>query len=115
MVLLYADENFDFPAVRELRLIGYDVLTAQEAGQAHQRIPDEAVLAFATSQCRAVLTFNRRHFIRLHSRTPAHGGIIFCSRDDDSIALANRIHQAICQHQPLQNKLLRVNLPAVRP
>lgn len=44
---LYADENFDEPVVEELRRLGYDVLTAQEAGQRKQ--PDPAVLAFATT------------------------------------------------------------------
>lgn len=35
MALLYADENFSYPVVKHLRLLGHDVLTAQEAGQAH--------------------------------------------------------------------------------
>lgn len=115
MAQLYADENFDYPVVIELRNLGYDVLTVQEAGQGRQRIPDEAILAFATSQGRAVLTYNRRHFVRLHALIQPHEGIIVCSRDDDSSALAGRIHQAIAQHQPLPNKLLRVNLPAAQP
>ncbi len=33
MAALYADENFDYPVVLELRRLGHDVLTAQEAGQ----------------------------------------------------------------------------------
>ncbi len=32
-MLLYADEDFAFPAVEELRVRGYDVLTAQEDDQ----------------------------------------------------------------------------------
>ena len=32
-MLLYADEDFAFPAVEELRVRGHDVLTAQEDGQ----------------------------------------------------------------------------------
>jgi hypothetical protein len=111
MARLYADENFDYPVVEQLRLLGHDVLTAQEAGQAQQRIPDPAVLAFAIAQNRAVLTFNRRHFIRLHHQTRPHFGIIVCTRDDDSVALANRIHQVILNGSPLDDQLLRVNLP----
>ena len=80
MARMYADENFDYPVVQELRLLGHDVLTAQEAGQAQQRVPDSGVLAFATAQGRAVLTFNRRDFIRLHGRSSAHSGIIVCTR-----------------------------------
>jgi hypothetical protein len=30
MASLYADENFSYPAVQELRKIGHDVLTAQD-------------------------------------------------------------------------------------
>ena len=32
-MLLYADEDFAFPAVEELRVPGHDVLTTQEDGQ----------------------------------------------------------------------------------
>ncbi len=74
MASLYADEDFSLPVVRELRRLGYDVLTVQEAGQADQRIPDGTVLAFATTAGRAVLTFNRRHFIRLHLTVVVHRG-----------------------------------------
>jgi hypothetical protein len=76
---LYADEDFDYPVVEELRRLGYDVLTVPEAGQAGQ--PDPAVLAYAVGQGRAVLTHNRRHFIRLHRQSPFHCGIIVCTRD----------------------------------
>jgi len=47
MARLYADENFPLPVVECLRLLGHDVLTAFEAGQAEQGIPDPLVLAFA--------------------------------------------------------------------
>jgi hypothetical protein len=112
MAQLYADENFDYPVVEELRLLGHDVLTSQEAGQAQQRVSDPAVLAFATAQGRAVLTFNRRHFVRLHSRTNGHAGIIVCTKDDDIVALAERIDRAIQAALPLDNHLLRINRPS---
>ena len=70
MARLYADENFPLPVVGFLRTFGHDVLTAKEAGKANQRIPDEDVLAFAFSNERAILTRNRRHFIRLHQLNP---------------------------------------------
>lgn len=115
MARLYADENFDYPVVEELRLLGHDVLTAQEAGQAQLQIPDAAVLAYAISQDRAVLTFNRRHFIRLHRQTSSHRGIVVCTRDPDSAALATRIHQAIEAVPSLVDTLLRVNRPVAPP
>lgn len=114
MALLYADENFDYPVVAELRSMGHDVLTAQQAGQANQAIPDPLVLAFATAQGRAVLTFNRRHFIRLHQRTlssGSHTGIIVCTTDSDVAALARRIDQAIAALPSLVNQLIRIRKP----
>jgi hypothetical protein len=66
MARLHADENFDYRVVQELRRLGHDVLTAHEAGRANQGIGNGDVLTFAVSQKRAVLTFNRADFIRLH-------------------------------------------------
>jgi Domain of unknown function (DUF5615) len=111
MAKLYADEDFSYPVVQQLRQLGHDILTAQEAGQSSQSILDAAVVAFATGAGRAVLTFNRRHFIRLHSEVPLHAGIIVCTRDDDVTALADRINQRLQTVRPLQNQLLRINRP----
>lgn len=107
MAKLYADENFDYPVVEYLRQFGHDVLTVQEAGQGGQKIPDAAVLAFAISQGRAVLTFDRRDYRRLHRRIFPHCGIIVCKRDDFA-ALAARIDQAILSCASLDNQLLNV-------
>lgn len=49
MARLYADENFPHPVVLELRRLGHEVLTIQEAGKAGQRVPDEMVLAEANA------------------------------------------------------------------
>ena len=111
MVRLYSDEDFSFPVVEELRKLGHDVLTAQEAGHSNQGISDSRVLAFAISSDRAVLTFNRRHFINLHRRISSHRGILVCTRDNDVANLALRIHQAISGCPGLENQLLRINRP----
>ncbi|WP_442933202.1 DUF5615 family PIN-like protein [Microcoleus sp. herbarium12] len=47
MVRLYADEQFSRQVVQNLRSLGHDFLTVQEAGNAG--LPDEDVLAFAIS------------------------------------------------------------------
>jgi hypothetical protein len=112
MARLYADENFDYPVVLELRNLGHDVLTAQEAGQANQGIADAAVLTYATSLSRAVLTFNHRHFRRLHSIQQPHAGIISCTHDDDVVALGQRIHHAVSNLATLDNQFLRIVRPA---
>jgi len=68
MAAFYANENFPRPAVEALRLLGHNVLTIAETGRAGVGLPDEEVLAFAASEQRILLTFNRKHFIRLHER-----------------------------------------------
>jgi predicted nuclease of predicted toxin-antitoxin system len=109
---LYADEQYPYPVVKCLRELGHDVLTVQEAGQANQRIPDDEVLAFATSDNRAVVTQNRRDFIQLHRLQPNHAGIIVCSDDRNWDALAQRIHVAVMAEESLQGKLIRIVRPS---
>lgn len=113
MARLYTDENFPLPVVEFLRAFGHDILTAIDAGNANQRIPDEDVLAFASSNQRAVLTRNRRDFIRLHKLQPNHAGIIICTENPDFESLATRIDQAISAEENLKGKLIRVNRPSV--
>jgi hypothetical protein len=112
MARLYANENFPVPVVQELRQLGHDVLTVQETGKSNQRLTDEAVLDFATGDLRAVLTINRRHFIRLHSARSPHGGIIVCTFDPDFKGQAARIHTQIATLMNLAGQLIRVNRPA---
>jgi len=126
MAQLYADEDFSYPAVEELRRFGHEVLTAQEAGEGGEGKTDEEVLAFAVAEHRAVLTFNRRHFIHLHQKADSydgishdgishdgisHYGIIVCTRDPDPIALAVRIDQSLTAHPTMENHLVRVTRP----
>jgi uncharacterized protein with PIN domain len=108
---LYADEHYPLPVVEFLRALGHDVLTVQAAGQAGLKFPDDEVLAFATSQGRAVLTLNRQDFKRLHRLQPNHAGIINCTNDRDWAALANRVNAAILAAEPLAAKLVSVTRP----
>ncbi len=110
---LYANENFHRGVVEILRDLGHDVLTTLEAGRAHRKIPDEEVVAFAISEARAVLTFNRLHFLRLHkSLDGVHCGIIVCTMDPDLEALGSRIDAAIAEAGNLDGKALRIQRPA---
>src|SRR5439155_1764721 len=92
-MLLYADEDFPFPAVEELRRLGQDVVTAQEDGRT--ATPDPDILARAHALGRAVLTYNRRHYERLHRQGAAHSGILSATQDPKYPALAARIHAAL--------------------
>lgn len=111
MARLYANENMPLRVVEELRRLGHDVLTTQESGRSGLAVPDADVLKFATADARIVVTLNRRHFIRLHSEQPEHAGIVVCSFDPDFVALANRIHAALCTAQDFSGRLERVNRP----
>ena len=112
MARLYANENFPFLVVSELRRLGHDVTTVHETGKANRATPDTEVLDFAVSEGRAVLTLNRRHFIALHARSTRHAGIVVCTADADFIGQARRIHEALSDHATLVGLLLRVNRPA---
>jgi hypothetical protein len=107
-MLLYADEDFSFPVVEELRRMGHDVLTAQEGGRTST--PDPDILDRAHALGRAVLTYNRRHFERLHRQGAAHSGILSAKHDSDFPALAARIHGALAGLSP-GRWCLRVNRP----
>jgi hypothetical protein len=115
MARFYANESFPLPVVVELRRLGHDVVTVQETGKADRAWPDEEVLAFAAANHRTLLTYNRRHFVRLHAIQPSHAGIITCTVDADMVRLAERIHSAILPCDDLAGRLLRVNRPAGVP
>jgi predicted nuclease of predicted toxin-antitoxin system len=109
---LLADENFPQPAVGELRRLGHEVVTVQDVGRAGQAWPDAEVLEFARSESRAVVTLNRRDFLRLHHENPAHGGLVLCTFDSDFLGQAQRIHEVVSAAGELSGKVFRVNRPA---
>jgi predicted nuclease of predicted toxin-antitoxin system len=110
MVRLYVDEQFPHPVVDYLRDLGHDVLTVQATGNAGKSDPD--VLAFAIADSRAVLTQNRRDFVKLHRAQPNHAGMIICSDDQNFAQLAERIHQALSGEDALRGRLIRVTRPS---
>ena len=103
--------TFAGPTGRRLRELGHDILTTSEAGNAERQVPDQEVLRFAHSQGRAVLTLNRRDFIRLHNSGVEHSGIVVCTDDKNYLALAARIDQALHINEPLAGKLIRITRP----
>jgi predicted nuclease of predicted toxin-antitoxin system len=115
MAALLADENFPFPVVQELQKLGHDVKVWSETGLANIRYPDFQVIQVATEERRALLTINRKDFIRLHTESAEHEGILVCTQDMDFSGQAQRIHEAIQSDEPLKGKLLRVNRPSSGP
>jgi hypothetical protein len=66
----------------------------------------------ATADRRAVVTLNRRHFVRLHHEGPNHAGIVAFTVDADIEGQAQRIHDAVARVEELAGQLLRVNRPS---
>lgn len=109
MVRLYSNEGFPLPVVEILRSSGLDILTVQESGHGNKGFDDNEVLDFARLDGRAVLTLNRKHFIRLHQQYNSHFGIVVCTTDLDFSRQAQNIERALCaERHPLLNKLVRV-------
>lgn len=112
MVALRADEDIPQALVDELILLGVDIITAQTAGVGNRRIPDAVALAQATAIGRAIVTHNRRDFVRLHLHNSQRADIIACTRDDgDPCGLAQRIVAAIGNQATLESQLIRVYRP----
>jgi len=70
-LLLYVDEDVHKKLARELRRRGIDAISALEVGL--EEVPDVEHFAFAISQERAVLSFNRGDFVRLHRQYMEQG------------------------------------------
>lgn len=113
MALLLADENFPMPAVVVLRQLGHDVQTLLQLGQAGLALPDNDVLALATSLDRCLLTLNRKDFIKLHQHQPDHAGIVICKADADFADLARRVDDCLANlSDNIRGQLLRVQRPS---
>lgn len=76
---LLLDEHINPEVARQLRKKGYDVVSVEEAQM--REASDEQLLNFATSQNRALVTYNIRDFQLLlskwHRAARHHSGIIF--------------------------------------
>jgi uncharacterized protein with PIN domain len=79
----------------ELRLLGHDVLTSFEAGNANRSIADRDVLSYAYRQERIVMTNDRFDYRRLHRSSTSHVGIVEYTNDANFVALAQRIDAAL--------------------
>lgn len=89
--------------------MGFEVVTLGELGLASRALADHLVLERAAADDRAVLTLNRKDFVRLHGTSPNHAGIIVCSLDLDFDGQAERIRAAVATRTSLVRELLRVH------
>lgn len=78
-IALYTDEDVTDLLARLLRQRGYDALSAHEAGMLGKG--DDEQLAFAVTEGRTILTYNRDHFLALADEyrklRMSHAGIIY--------------------------------------
>ena len=86
----YLDEHIHLTVASLLHARGIDCLTTRDAG--NLGYSDEAQLAIATSQGRAIFTFNHKDFLQL-----AHTGIIL-SKELAIPDLIRRLHRFITQY-----------------
>ncbi|MGQ9631399.1 MAG: DUF5615 family PIN-like protein [bacterium] len=70
-IKLYLDEDVQTRLAEALRKRGFDVVTAQEVSR--KSFSDEDQLNFASSQNRAILTYNARDYAKLNGRYITEG------------------------------------------
>ena len=93
----YEDEDFMDHLTRKLMLEGgADCLSTEEAGRRGN--PDPSQLDFATEIGRAIVTFNRKDYARLHKEWTAsnreHAGIIIVNNQQiNRVLLARKLLQ----------------------
>jgi acetolactate synthase regulatory subunit len=92
-ISLYFDEDISNEIVENLRQRGFDVLCARDTQRLS--LADDAQLAFAVAQERAIVTHNRHDFEKLHkhyleNKLP-HWGIIIAKRRRDSTIVVRKL------------------------
>lgn len=76
------DEDISYTVAEGLRQRGVDAVSVHELGRANKRISDEDQLSYATTDGRALVTYNRADFQdldmqwRTNGRT--HAGVLWC-------------------------------------
>lgn len=107
-IALYLDEHVQITLAEGLRLRGVDVMTTQETG--NHSLCDEDQLAFALKEGRALLSFNKRHFAKIHyewmNKMKSHAGIIL----SDQLAVGVLIRRLMklyvsLSREDIQNRL----------
>ena len=114
-VKLFSDEDFYIgkfaPDMRRLR---YDVVDVLDEGLIGN--PDNTLLECAINNKRAFLTFNRRHFVRIHKQYmdmgKEHWGIIYSRRGrlsyDEVKARVRKLVES-CAAEDLRNQLINLS------
>lgn len=110
-MILLADEDFDFPIVLKLRELGIDIITVADLLLDNQGTPDTDIYKVATDHGRAVVTFNRKDFLRIHNQSTRHSGIIVCKRNTPVALLVQKISDLVQSTVDFSGQLHRIVQP----
>ena len=111
--LLIDEDAQDRVLVKLLKEAGHDVLTANEAGLTSQL--DSAILSYASSTNRMLLTLNCRDFEALHQATPNHPGIFVVYQEANPLkkmsfkAIVRALANLEAANIPLANQFISLN------
>lgn len=108
MKFLFADEDVYKRLVDDLRNNGADVLTIKDEGLDNTGMEDGAVLELAKVYDRALITFNRKDFIRLHKSGIEHAGIIICKRNTPHQSIVKKIVALVSEEDEFYGRLFRI-------
>ena len=114
-VKLFCDEDFYVGKFApDIRRLGYDVIDVLDVEMIGN--PDDTLLEYAINNKRAFLTFNRRHFVRIHKQymdmSKEHWGIIYSRRGRLSYnEVKARVRRLIesCTAEYLCNQLINLS------
>ncbi len=93
---LYLDECVSVHVAGQLQTLGYDVVTARNAGNAGRGCSDEEQLEYASAQGRVLITHDIQDYVALarewHRSGRSHKGIIYVPPGLSAGETAARIH-----------------------
>ncbi len=108
---IYLDEDLDVVVADILKALGFEAVTARDAGRLRATDPEQ--LAYAASQQMVLLSHNRLDFEALHRQYLAesrdHWGIIIATRRSPQEIVANLLRFLnMLTADELQNQLLYI-------
>ena len=111
MTRLFADENIPPRIVQGLQNHGVDIITTTDAQLDNRKTSDPDILAYASGVGRAVITFDRGDYKKLHQQSNAHSGIILLKQNMPLPMLIEKVAALALSQADLSGKVHRVIQP----
>jgi predicted nuclease of predicted toxin-antitoxin system len=116
---LLLDEDVSPRVAEGLRRRGIDAVSVYDVGRARQGIADVAQLAYATTEGRAIVTYNRGDFQRLDTRWRdqgrEHAGIVWCPPQSIRQQAIGELVRALAAFAEGRESMAGLCLPLPRP